>query len=154
MEFISRIVINFKYEENLSMELLFLITLIKWIIQEQAKKIFRIFFSHWCYHYSFRKKKSMKRSFLTVKGVFLFFFFSGACNLTECNQNCATLKFFRFCNLLFRVLKLNRSHTLATVPRFVTSLIMSLAVPVCNIKRILCSDRQPKWARWAWDCPL
>ena len=101
-----------------------------------------------------QKKKSMKRSFLTVKGVFLFFFFSGACNLTECNQNCATLKFFRFCNLLFRVLKLNRSHTLATVPRFVTSLIMSLAVPVCNIKRILCSDRQPKWARWAWDCPL
>lgn len=57
MEFISRIVINFKYEENLFMELLFLITLIKWIIQEQAKEIFRFFFSHWCYHYSFRKKR-------------------------------------------------------------------------------------------------
>ena len=153
MEFISRIVIIFKYEENLFMELLFLITLIKWIIQEQTKKIFRIFFQSLVLSLFIQKKKSMKRSFLTVKGVFLFFF-SGACNLTECNQNCAALKFFRFCNLLFRVLKLNRSHTLATVPRFVTSLIMSLAVPVCNIKRILCSDRQPKRARWAWDCPL
>ena len=153
MEFISRIVIIFKYEENLFMELLFLITLIKWIIQEQTKKIFRIFFQSLVLSLFIQKKKSMKRSFLTVKGVFLFFF-SGACNLTECNQNCAALKFFRFCNLLFRVLKLNRSHTLATVPRFVTSLIMSLGVPVCNIKRILCSDRQPKRARWAWDCPL
>ena len=152
MEFISRIVIIFKYEENLFMELLFLITLIKWIIQEQTKKIFRIFFSHWCYHYSFRKKE-YEKVFFDCQRCFSFFF-SGACNLTECNQNCAALKFFRFCNLLFRVLKLNRSHTLATVPRFVTSLIMSLGVPVCNIKRILCSDRQPKRARWAWDCPL
>ena len=101
------------------------------------------------------EKKEYEKVFFDCQRCFsLFFFFSGACNLTECNQNCATLKFFRFCNLLFRVLKLNRSHTLATVPRFVTSLIMSLAVPVCNIKRILCSDRQPKWARWAWDCPL
>lgn len=100
------------------------------------------------------EKKEYEKVFFDCQRCFSFFFFSGACNLTECNQNCATLKFFRFCNLLFRVLKLNRSHTLATVPRFVTSLIMSLAVPVCNIKRILCSDRQPKWARWAWDCPL
>lgn len=152
MELISRIVIIFKYGENPFMELLFIITLIKWIIQEHTKNIFRIFFSHWCYHYSFRKKRVWK-GLIWLSKVF-FFFFSGACNLTECNQNCATINFFRFCNLLFRVLKLNRSHTLATVPRFVTSLIMSLGVPVCNIKRILCSDRQPERARWAWDCPL
>ena len=47
MELISRIVIILKYEENPFMELLFLITLIKWIVQEQTKKIFRIFFNHW-----------------------------------------------------------------------------------------------------------
>ena len=45
MEFISRIVIIFKYEENPFKELLFLITLIKWIVQEQTKNIFRIFFN-------------------------------------------------------------------------------------------------------------
>ena len=58
MEFISRIVIIFKYEENPLKELLFLITLIKWIVQEQTKKIFRIFFNF------LQKKKSLKKYFL------------------------------------------------------------------------------------------
>ena len=58
MEFISRIVIIFKYEENPFKELLFLITLIKWIVQEQKKKIFRIFFNF------LQKKKSLKKYFL------------------------------------------------------------------------------------------
>ena len=74
MEFISRIVIIFKYEENLFMELLFLITLIKWIIQEQTKKIFR-FFSVIGVIIIHSEKKEYEKVFFDCQRCFSLFFF-------------------------------------------------------------------------------